>query len=76
MMGLFLGAYDEEKKEVVIEFVSIASVSSTKSEVLMGQVQEILLNNNIEFLTLVFQVLMVPIQYLVNILVYKGESTI
>ena len=76
MMGLFLGAYDEEKKEVVIEFVSIASVSSTKSEVLMGQVQEILLNNNIEFLILVFQVLMVPIQYLVNILVYKGESTI
>ena len=31
MMGLFLSAYDEEKKEVVIEFVSIASVSSTKS---------------------------------------------
>ena len=39
MMGLFLRAYDEEEKEVVIEFVSIASVSSTKSE--------ILLNNNI-----------------------------
>ena len=47
MMGLFLSAYDEEKKEVVIEFVSIASVSSTKSEVLMDKVQEILLNNNI-----------------------------
>ena len=38
-MRLFLSAYDEEKNEVVIEFVSIASVSSTKSE--------ILLNNNI-----------------------------
>ena len=38
-MRLFLSAYDREKKEVVIEFVSIASVSSTKSE--------ILLNNNI-----------------------------
>ena len=48
MMGLFLSAYDEEKKEVVIEFVSIASVSSTKSEVLMSKVQEILLNNNID----------------------------
>ena len=48
MMGLFLSAYDEEKKEVVIEFVSIASVSSTKSEVLMDKVQEILLSNNID----------------------------
>ena len=48
MMGLFLSAYDEEKKEVVIEFVSIASVSLTKSEVLMDKVQEILLNNNID----------------------------
>ena len=38
-MRLFLSAYDEEKNKVVIEFVSIASVSSTKSE--------ILLNNNI-----------------------------
>ena len=48
MMRLFLSSYDDEKKEVVIEFVSIASVSSTKSEVLMGQVQEILLKNNID----------------------------
>ena len=43
-----MSAYDEEKKDVVIEFVSIASVSSTKSEVLMDKVQEILLNNNID----------------------------
>ena len=48
MMRLFLSAYDDEKNKVVIEFVSIASVSTTKSEVLMGQVQEILLNNNID----------------------------
>ena len=48
MMGLFLHAYDEEEKEVVIEFVSIASVSSTKSEILMDKFQEILLNNNID----------------------------
>ena len=39
MMGLFLSVYDEEKKEVVTEFVSIASVSLTKSEVLMNKVQ-------------------------------------
>ena len=39
MMGLFLSVYDEEKKEVVTEFVSITSVSLTKSEVLMNKVQ-------------------------------------
>ena len=37
-MGLFLSAYDEEKKEVVTEFVYIASVSLTKSEVFMKKV--------------------------------------
>ena len=47
MMGLFLRAHDEEEKEVTIEFVSIASVASTKSEILMNKVREILLNNNI-----------------------------
>ena len=46
MIGLFLSAYDEEEKEVTLEFISIASVASTKSEVLMDKVQEILLNNN------------------------------
>ena len=48
MTGLFVSAYDEEKKEVVIEFVPIASVSSTKSGVLMDKIQEMLLNNNID----------------------------
>ena len=57
MMGLFLCAYDKEKKEVVIEFVSIASVSSTKSEVLMNKVQEILLNNNINISNIHFSCL-------------------
>ena len=47
MMGLFLSAYYKEKKKVVIEFVSTASVSSTKAEVLMDKVQEILWNSNI-----------------------------
>ena len=50
MMGLFLSAYDEEKKEVVIEFVSIASVS-------MDKVQEILLKNNINISTTCFSCL-------------------
>ena len=43
-----MSACDEEKKEVVIEFVYIGSVLSTKSEVLMDKVQEILLNNTID----------------------------
>ena len=76
MMGLFLSAYDEEKKEVVIEFISVASVSLKKSDILMDKVQEILLKITSTFLILVFHVLVVPMQYLVNILVYKGESTI
>ena len=46
MMGLFLRSYDEEEKEFTLEFVSITSIASTKSEVLMDRVQEILLNNN------------------------------
>ena len=48
MMRLFLSAYDEEEKEVTLEFCSIASVASTKSEVLMDKVQERLLHNNID----------------------------
>ena len=75
MMGLFLSAYDKEKKEVVIEFVSLASVSSTKSEVLMDKVQEILLNDNIYISNTRFHVLMVPMQCLMNILVHNREST-
>ena len=38
MMGLFLSAYDEEEKELTLEFVSIASIASTKFEVLMDKV--------------------------------------
>ena len=47
-MGLFLSAYVEEEKEVTLEFVSINSIASTKSEGLMDRVQEVLLNNNID----------------------------
>ena len=48
MMGLFLSAYDKEEKEITLEFVSIASVASTKSEVSMDKIQEILLHRNID----------------------------
>ena len=47
-MGLCLSVYDEEDKEVTLEFVFIVSIALTKSEVLMDKVQEILVNNNID----------------------------
>ena len=50
-MGLFLSAYVEEEKEVTLEFASIASIASTKSEGLLDRVQEVLLNNNIDIST-------------------------
>ena len=48
MMGLFLSAYDETSKKVVVEFVSLAAVSSTQSAILMDKVREILSENNID----------------------------
>ena len=48
MMGLFLSAHDEEEKEVTLEFGFMASIASTKSEVLTDKIEEILLNNNID----------------------------
>ena len=56
-MGLFLSAYVQEEKEVTLEFVSIASIASTKSEGLMDKVQEVLLNNNIDISTTRFSCL-------------------
>ena len=50
-MRLFLSAYVEEEKEVTLEFASIASIASTKSEGLLDRVQEVLLNNNIDIST-------------------------
>ena len=48
MMGLFVSAYDEKNKRVVVEFVSIATVSSTQSAILMNKVRDILSDNNID----------------------------
>ena len=56
-MGLFLSAYVQEEKEVTLEFVSIASIASTKSEGLMDKVQEVLLNNNVDISTTRFSCL-------------------
>ena len=48
MMGLFLSAYDEKNKRVVVECVSIATVCSTQSTILMDKVRNILSDNNID----------------------------
>ena len=48
--------YDKEENEVTLEFVFIASVASTKYEVLMDKIQEILLQT----------------PFLVSVLVSKG----
>ena len=62
MMGLMMGsAYDEEEKEVTLEFVSIIC-----SQVSMDKVHEILI-----YPTLDFHVLMAHTPCLVSILVYK-----
>ena len=47
MMGLFVSAYDENNKKVLVEFVSIAAVSSTQSIIFLDQVRNILSDNNI-----------------------------
>ena len=46
-MGL-LSAYDEKNKRVVVEFVSIATLSSTQSTILMNKVRNILSDSNID----------------------------
>ena len=48
MMGLFVSTHDEKNKRVVVEFVSIATVSSTQSAILMNKVRNILSDNNID----------------------------
>ena len=48
MMTLFLSACDDEEQQITLEFVSIDFITSTKFEVSMDKVQEIMLNNNID----------------------------
>ena len=42
MMDLFVSAYEEKDKRVLVEFVSIATVPSTQSTILLDKVRNIL----------------------------------
>ena len=63
MMSLFVSAYDEKNKRVVVEFVSIATVYSNQFAILLDEVRNILSDNNIDiFKTCFFFALMIPMQ--------------
>ena len=44
MMGVFIGYFDEVSKSFVLDFISRVSVSSTKSEILIEKIKEIMMN--------------------------------
>ena len=69
MMDLFVSAYEEKDKRVLVEFVSIATVPSTQSTILLDKIRTIL-----TFLKLIFLTLMVPTQCLANILVTMNNE--
>ena len=48
MMGVFLSYFNEETKSTEIESISLASVASTKSEILIEKMKEILKKRNID----------------------------
>ena len=48
MMDLFVSAYEEKDKRVLVEFVSMATVPSTQSTILLDKVRNILSDNNID----------------------------
>ena len=48
MMGVFISYFDEETKTPNVEFVSLVTVSSTKSEVLMDKMKEILKDREVD----------------------------
>ena len=47
MMGLFVSASGEKNKKVLVEFVSVAAISSTQSIIFLDKVRDILSDNNI-----------------------------
>ena len=68
MMSLFVSAYDEKNKRVVVEFVSIATVYSNQFAILLYEVRNILSDNNIDnFKTCFFFALMIPMQCLAGL---------
>ena len=44
MMGVFIGYFDEVLKFFMLDFISLVSVSSTKSEILIEKIKEIMMN--------------------------------
>ena len=43
MLGIIIGTYGEEENDVVIDYLSLAHVSSTKSEIVMQVLEKTLL---------------------------------
>ena len=48
MLGIFIGTYDEEENDVVIDYLLLAHVSSTKSEIVMQVLEKTLLQKGID----------------------------
>ena len=48
MMGLFLGCFDEIKKEFMLEYLSLVEVSSTKSDLLLDKITTVLKGRNMD----------------------------
>ena len=48
MIGVFIGYFDEVSKSFILDFISLLSVSSTKSEILIEKVKEIMTNCGID----------------------------
>ena len=48
MLSIFIGTYDEEENEVVIDYLSLAHVLSTKSEIVMEVLEKTLLEKGID----------------------------
>ena len=44
MMGVVIGYFDEFLKSLIWDFISLVSVSSTKSEILIEKIKEIMMN--------------------------------
>ena len=48
MMGVFISSFDESSKSFMLDFISLVSVSSTKSEILMEKLKEIMMDCGID----------------------------
>ena len=48
MLGIFIGTYDEEENDVVIDYLLLAHVLSTKSEIVMQVLEKTLLEKGID----------------------------